>query len=366
MLCNLNSVTHKDSKRIVFDENKLLQINETDFINNCSFIQLENSKNAIFSPDSKIIHKNKNYYIVDRLGKKSILQFDGFGNYIKSIGRYGNGPGEYTTMTDALVSSNGIEILSGNNNTIYYYSSEGDFKLAKQTLKASGIAFFKNEQSNLYYFHLGRNQMDDHELLIYDNNKNSIKDKLFPFKIHFPVQRNVFNSCNSEYSAIYWKPFDPNIYEIKDGKASLLYTIEFKINMFDPDNIKRPDGLMSNFKLYESKIFEKGEYEIIQVLINKNYMYAFIFHYLPNNSGVNVYHFVYDRISNKSMVIGFNNDVLMSLYPAFELDENNNLRFLIQPKLLAGSSDWKNVALNRFDMEGNDIIVTWNIKNDEK
>ncbi len=79
-----------------------------------------------------------NIYVVDQQAH-SILVFNKDGNYLKNIGRKGQGPGEFIYPSELTIIEDKIVVYSGNR--ISYFTLEGNFINSKQILMFGRIVF---------------------------------------------------------------------------------------------------------------------------------------------------------------------------------------------------------------------------------
>ncbi|WP_339652654.1 6-bladed beta-propeller [uncultured Salegentibacter sp.] len=68
-------------------------------ISNLKFIPLEITPNIIIATIGEIQFYNEEYYILDPQ-YSNLMFFDNYGNYKRSIGGIGRGPGEFTKIRD--------------------------------------------------------------------------------------------------------------------------------------------------------------------------------------------------------------------------------------------------------------------------
>ena len=65
------------------------------------FIALENDPEAYFTDMAKLSGKKGHFYLMETFSQnKGLLVFDGEGNFIRTIGEIGEGPGEMRRPTD--------------------------------------------------------------------------------------------------------------------------------------------------------------------------------------------------------------------------------------------------------------------------
>lgn len=74
-------------------------------------IPLETNDTSLIADIDKVLYRNGTFYVFDKIGKK-ILMFDRQGNFLESIHKIGQGPGEYTEPCDMDVDDEGNIYLS--------------------------------------------------------------------------------------------------------------------------------------------------------------------------------------------------------------------------------------------------------------
>ncbi len=97
-----------------------------------SSIQLEDTPDAYVAEASKIIEYNNKLFIFDMPNSK-VLVFNEAGKYLYSIGRKGNGAGEYPMVYDFTINPDmGEVVIISHSSQVYIYAEDGTFKERKQ------------------------------------------------------------------------------------------------------------------------------------------------------------------------------------------------------------------------------------------
>ena len=117
VISNPNLPIYKDGikLRIVFKEE-------------LSIGQIEGDENYMFGTGiSFTTDKNGNFYVTD-YDKSSILKYSPEGNYLLSIGRKGQGPGEFQSMSVARFDKDGfLYVTDSSNRRISFFNKDGEF-----------------------------------------------------------------------------------------------------------------------------------------------------------------------------------------------------------------------------------------------
>lgn len=94
--CNQQDRKQKEADVINFDN-----VATSEFeIENMEYIPLETTEHSLLGGINKIIYKNDRYYILDKDQNKGVYIFDKDGNFLSSINKQGEGPGEYIEIMD--------------------------------------------------------------------------------------------------------------------------------------------------------------------------------------------------------------------------------------------------------------------------
>ena len=114
--------------RITVDLNKPQQASLFDYFKHIELIPLETNDNVLIGRMWKIIYHKNRYYALDIFRPKyKVFVFDESGKFIKQIGSYGQGPGEYYYMLDDMLINpftGNIDLLSAWGH-IYTYDLSG-------------------------------------------------------------------------------------------------------------------------------------------------------------------------------------------------------------------------------------------------
>ncbi len=112
------------------------------------YISLETTEKSIFGWIDKLIIHNNQFYILDRAKTKKVLVFTLEGKFLRSIGRVGKGPGEYTNLEDFTIApqSDNVVLLAFPSRVITY-DPTGEF-ISEKRLSSSvslwNIASYKS------------------------------------------------------------------------------------------------------------------------------------------------------------------------------------------------------------------------------
>ncbi|QEC52444.1 6-bladed beta-propeller protein [Anseongella ginsenosidimutans] len=156
-----------------------------DAIKEIQFIPLETNDSSIVSTVNKAILYESEIYILDK-EQRSLKVFGKDGNYLRSIGSLGKGPGEFTIINDFIIDprEKKILILSNNEQGIFEFSLQGKYiRSIKHRLYGNSFSRIDGK----YYYHINQNVNDlsKHYNLIAVDSSGKVLDRLFPFPKSF-------------------------------------------------------------------------------------------------------------------------------------------------------------------------------------
>lgn len=101
------------------------------------FIALDNTPDAFFTDIAKLSAKNEHFYLMETFSQnRGLLVFDVEGNFVRTIGEIGEGPGMMRRPTDFDILSDGsVVFVDRDLRRLFFYNSEGQFQ------KTSDLSF---------------------------------------------------------------------------------------------------------------------------------------------------------------------------------------------------------------------------------
>jgi hypothetical protein len=170
-----------------------------------------------------------NIFVADSYGL-TIKVFDQQGKFVKSFGREGNGPGEFSTLDDILWCrfDDILYIPDRRNNRISKFTPDGKFieavKTSKFKIRVMGIAGFEDGRFILTGMRFGGN-FADYRIIVVDH---SFDDVLAEYGEDFPIHQTGLD-------------YYPNFSDVGVISGSRLYYTspsEYKIVLFDKNLTK--------------------------------------------------------------------------------------------------------------------------------
>ena len=220
------------------DATRLLDISSL-FLPDAEFIGLETSEDILISFIKKMRIEENAIYISD-IHDQGILVFDNQGKFIRSIGRKGLGPEEYSEMGDFIVSGDSIFIQDRFKDKILIYNTDGRY-LSRIMLKDFDfVEFYKTDDTLCFFTNNKSSEFGNYNIITY-NLKNQEYNCYAPFEpdnFNFWRLGSLFSTYNDEKFLIL--AGDHTIYHVKDYDMLPKWTVHFSKDEI-PDELKEKD-----------------------------------------------------------------------------------------------------------------------------
>ena len=190
---------------------------DTDFMEKevagMSLVALETREDCLIGSISDLFLKGDTIIVVDGQKAKRIMLFNRQGKLLRQIGNVGSGPGEYSSITQARISPEGIEINDWQTSRFIKYDYEGN------VLKE--VTFQKNSPSSLY--HIGNDHFLATQTPYFERwpfalqwlENDSVVASAFPFTMkRNEVAASIFTLNKNKIG--FHIPFSDTIYSISD------------------------------------------------------------------------------------------------------------------------------------------------------
>lgn len=146
--CSRENKANHDDLEIYPLREKNSEIKLNQLFSGFDFIALETTDKAFIGNISKLIVIDDNIFILDNSHAKKIFIFNTNGKFIRTVGKLGKGPGEYTNIEDFTIDKGtGNIVVLAYPSMALIYNTEGDFinqkKLSEKALLWN-IGSYKN------------------------------------------------------------------------------------------------------------------------------------------------------------------------------------------------------------------------------
>ncbi|MDR1897865.1 MAG: 6-bladed beta-propeller [Prevotellaceae bacterium] len=234
-----------------------------------NYIQLETSEESLTGEIRQIKIKNGNIFILDNT--PNILMYDMSGKFIRKIGRRGQGPGEYITILDFLVSDSAIYTMDRMQLKIIKYDLNGRVLLEKRMMSHPDKFAVLNDSliaAQYNYPEFVRN--NDCRISIYTGDLNKITDFLVSeYKIDQSQVGSIATHTRSFFQNVndtltFWECRNDVIYKIVNEKTIIeKYRLKYENKLLPQDGYtNRISGKNEISKVMESTdyLFLTGSY----------------------------------------------------------------------------------------------------------
>jgi hypothetical protein len=266
-------------------------------------IMLETNESCLIGSITKMRVSDQFIFILDALIAKSLYVFDKNGRFIRKIGNLGNGPEEYTRLSDFTIDkeNNIIYLLNSYPNRIYKYDAttgrfiqtinlEGDVRSYNIEYAGGGKlyadAYFSNHSDQNYLLRVieeSSGKEVTHYLNVMEYNKGISNTNT--------TQHNVFH-FRKNGNIVFVQQFMDHIIEITEDRVSSLVDIKSK-DVVTAEDIKT--AMERNARSYMNEVFQLNKYySAINFVESGNHA---LFHY---QKGFNFFTILLDKQTNKS------------------------------------------------------------------
>lgn len=178
--CSNRKNTITDESIVIDVEALSSNLDVATLVDSISYIVLNDSSNdAVFSEISKCQIYDGCIYILDFMVTKTVKVFKMNGDYLFTVGKKGNGPGEFIRVMDFDVNSSGIYTLDRSLRKISHFSLTGEFIDERSYLEhpyvANGFAVTNNNSYILGMDKEKRYMNSSDKLLLVDSEFNTLK-----------------------------------------------------------------------------------------------------------------------------------------------------------------------------------------------
>lgn len=350
VLIGCQTQQNNDPTTIKIDPKLFIPIDLDTLLRYSDIMPLEYTPKALLGEGGTIVFNQDGFFISDY--KKPLYHFGPSGSFVKQIGSIGQGPGEYFSSGEMVVSHEGPILLEKYEPTrILFYDKMGKFIKSEQIFKEQSADFAIHPQSGDYYFF-----SPAFPNLIHRVDPQSLKLKSSFLESDEPPGRSsipaFFTTCDGR---LLFRHMDiQRIYEIVGDTALLKYK-------FDYGN-QYPD--YADLTYEERKVMNQGErWYVNAVLDNKSWIYLMVRNQLNKPDVSDEIHHLLVRRSDHSVyrLPGTLEELELFFPKGFWLDEQNNLSIPISPTFLMDKAKWlpyfKAKGID-FNIDGNWFIVT--------
>lgn len=229
--CQHNEIQNEPHEQIQLSLKTEYFDHYSDFQNNLERVEQiiihdEEAAARLSQIDKIEIHSNLIYMMDEYIGKISV--FDRQGNFVKNIGRRGNGPGEFASVSDFCFGSDCIYVFDGVARNVLTYDLEGKH-METQPVPFSGEIFMKLPHDEwLWGLAPYNEQKYKQQELIKINGQHDLLESYATYTIEDNnfVLPHVFTSGGK--SIVYHRPIQSDLRVLTpEGEVSKRITLDF-------------------------------------------------------------------------------------------------------------------------------------------
>lgn len=346
---------------VIDKEPRIIRIAESDFINipieqilaESDFTILEFTPESALPEYAPFLNSTTDYFLVDQFQKKVIFQFDRYGRFVRTIGKFGKGPGEYTQIKDALISKNGLEILTASKTTdIFQYNSDGQFRQRLSVPIPFGNSFAHLPGSGNYCIFSGFSQ---HLVHILDRVTFAPVDSFLLRNQNLMTPVVQAFGATTLGSVLFYQTYDNRIFRLEKDTIHLSYIFDVGSAMPSYDAMVAAD---------QEKLFGEGVlWLVFKALENKDWLYLLLSKQdFTNMAGSDFYSLLFNKKSGKLFRLPENPESGPLFLPAFGLTDDNVLYTAVSPAYVHDLEVWKTGLANKgiqINPDGNYIIIKY-------
>ncbi|MCL6259737.1 6-bladed beta-propeller [Aquiflexum sp. TKW24L] len=201
-------------------------------IENIEYVVLENPNKPFVQADKLFVFE-EGIILADFWSNHTLLRYDHYGNFLNSIGHYGEGPGEYLQITDVDFDEINKNMIVISRNHLIKYDLEGNFSSEIQ-IRNRPYKFLKLD-SDRYLFYFPevlapelRSGIDKAILYNYSPEEDSLEpilDPIFPEVLNYMGEKN--NLFKMGETILFSLNFCDTIYFISENKISKKLFLDF-------------------------------------------------------------------------------------------------------------------------------------------
>lgn len=232
-------------------------------IDDISYIKLETNSDCLIGNIHQILCSNEYIFIMDVFVANAVYCFDKHGNFVRRIGKVGQGPGEYSRLCKMCLTSDQKQIVLYDWNCLHYYDLNGKhIKDVSPSFYANDIELINNDFI-AGFIEAGMDDDSQRQMLsVYDKDFKLLYREFPSFYNEVFHLNNGMHPLRSFGNDIYLKePWTHNIYKIEKDRCYEKY----RINITNGGYPESPEDMNSDtyIKIVGTKV-HMADYVILE------------------------------------------------------------------------------------------------------
>lgn len=230
--CTISPSQHTDGETIEVDVNNIA---DTLYLSKCmkdiSKIRVQLPDTYVWGMPDEVLFSENDIFIKD-MKTEHLFHFSKDGIFLNTIGKRGNGPGEYTKISSCFLKENYIYINDLSARRIYKYSFDGN---VVQTINYPMSIVYKNITSlpnDLFLCYSPSPIHENSDGLWTMNSTGERTENIFPNEEIYPYINTQWNSLytiNEELIGVYYSP-TTSYYTLNKNTLELKKTYQQRVN----------------------------------------------------------------------------------------------------------------------------------------
>lgn len=229
--CSKNKSTNisKAEVKIIYHKDIIDDKKDSTLIDDVEYIPLSTTGESIIGQINRMLYEDDKFYLFDFMVTRSVFVFDKSGNFLYKINNTGGGPGQYISLSDFEVDTNGnifVFDAGGTRKIIKYTNNGNNFELIQPKKSFMEFKFINNDKF-VVYLPFSEVGIEDCYGII-DIRRDTYKS-LIEKRIEIDDDQNFFELSHIFRSnqTVYISPrYSNQIYKITDDKFSLEFEFE--------------------------------------------------------------------------------------------------------------------------------------------
>lgn len=233
----------------------------SEFFTDFQIVRLETNEDVLIGNISQITYANNKIYITDGI---ALYIFNKTGDFLSSIDKRGQGPGEFVGVSKFTVDGENIVIMSRTLRKWLIFRESGEF-VAEYKLSYFPEEIFSLGNHN-YILYSGNNMENKNKLHIVSDDKVEIEFMLVNNKkakyLHYITPYSFFKNKDA---VRFFEPYNDTIYTIANGKIEPAFYIDFKGKNIPPSffNIEH-ENIMKFAQSVEQHDYASGVFQFAE------------------------------------------------------------------------------------------------------
>lgn len=201
------------------------KISALDIFDKFEIVSLETNDSSLLVWPDKVLYWKGQYMVFDSK-TPSLFVFDENGNFIKKIGKRGDGPEEYTEIYDVIQDKETGEIdMLSPYGEIFVYTSEGAFIKRTRLPQKSNYQSFEDCGNYFITWTLPNAEDEDGISLISKNNMQCVKSYWKGNRNLYFLYPRAFYKYGED--VFFSRPFSREVYRVSKDKMNIAYKWDF-------------------------------------------------------------------------------------------------------------------------------------------